>query len=66
MARNVPSSQPCWLGHSPVLLHVGGGIYVEVAPGEPAPDGVDPATLSPEWGTPTAAATPAASTPEEG
>lgn len=66
MARNTTPDRPCWLGHSPILLHVGNGEYVEIAPGAPAPDGIDITTLGPEWGTPTAAATSAASTPEEG
>ncbi len=36
-------------GTVPIRMHVGGGVYVDVIPGDPVPDGVDPSTLGPDW-----------------
>lgn len=43
---------PVYLGPSDAVDVYVGGTYVTVARGEAAPEGVDPATLGPDWGAP--------------
>ena len=51
-------------GTDEMMIHLGGGNYARITPGCPVPDGLDPATLGPDW-VPTTAVQTAPTTTEE-